>query len=103
MDRSLLRSGKIYDSNPVLSEFDELIAPIITNIEGINKALSDLKKLFEEKFSNQQKLINNLLTRVTVLESKVNFNAHIAEIQERKIDDSEQFSRKLNLRLKGLR
>ena len=47
-----------------------------------------------------------MLTRITALEAKVNtnnhFNAHIANILDRKLDDIEQFLRKINLRLSGI-
>ena len=90
----------------VLAELDALLSPLQSNIERINKSLVDLRNLFEEKFTKQQILINNLLTRITALEAKVNtnnhFNTHIANILDRKFDDIEQFSRKINLRLSGI-
>ena len=90
----------------VLAELDALLSPLQTNIDGINKTLVDLRNLFEEKFTQQQIIINNLLTRITALEAKVNtnnhFNTHIANTLDRKLDDIEQFSRKINLRLTGI-
>ena len=41
-------------------------------------------------------------TRLLRLESRVTFNEHVSVLTSRKIDDSEQFSRKLNLRLSGI-
>ena len=90
----------------VLAELDALLSPLQSNIERVNKSLVDLRNLFEEKFTKQQIFINNLLTRITALEATVNtnnhFNTHIANILDRKLDDIEQFSRKINLRLGGI-
>ena len=46
--------------------------------------------------------IEKLITRVNVLESKVSLGHHVALLHERKMDDMEQVSRKVNLRLKGI-
>ena len=43
-----------------------------------------------------------MLTKVEYLETGVKFNRHIALMQDRKRDDQEQFSRKVNLKLVGI-
>jgi hypothetical protein len=57
--------------------------------------------LFEKKFNEQTILIDNLLTRVSALESNTKLNKHILRMQVHKLHDQQQFSRKVNLMIEG--
>ena len=95
-------NDKDIDITNQLSAIDHLIQPLHINIKALNIALQEIRVIFENKFNAQKSLINNLLTRVSYLEQGVNFNKHIAIIHERKIDDEEQYSRKINLLIEGI-
>ena len=86
-----------------MSQLNEILEPIRNSIDNFSKTLNDIKVLYEAKFLNQQRQINNLLTRVQGLEERLSYQQHISDVNERKIDDLEQVSRKVNLRLKGLK
>ena len=81
---------------------EEILKPFQVNIDVLNKTLNEVKRFFQEKFDRQKTIIDNLLTRVEYLETGVKFNRHIALMQDRKMDDQEQFSRKVNLKLVGI-
>ena len=83
-------------------DFKTYFEPLQKSIEAMNEALVDLKTMFEERLKSQKAIINNLLTRVSRLETQINFNAHIGQMHERKLDDFEQISRKINLKISGL-
>ena len=85
-----------------LSAIDRLIQPLQINRKAINVAFQEIRVIFENKFNTQKRLINNLQTRVSYLEQGVNFNKHIAIIQERQIVDEEQYSRESNLFIEGI-
>ena len=69
-----LRSGKVVGKVMSASEIDQYLEPLQKkNIEGMNLALNMI------------------------------FNEHLSMVNNRKIDDSEQFSRIINLRLSGFK
>ena len=78
-----------------LDKLQELLKPMQDSLENI-------QNFFKAKLERQQFVINNLLTRVQSLEEKMTFREHMSTLQARKIDDLEQTSRKVNLRLKGI-
>ena len=95
--------------NSDLSALDKLLVPLQESISQISCALENIKVLFERKFEEQNITIGKLLKKVTTLEKSVTvlestalFNAHIASMHERKMDDMEQYSRKTNLRVEGI-
>ena len=85
-----------------LSHIDSLLEPLKGNIEGINNTLTEIRIFFETKFIAQNIVISKLLTRVTALEAACKLNNHITLMQDRKIDDQEQFSRKVNLQIENI-
>ena len=98
-----LRSGKVVKKVMSASEIDQYLEPLLKNIEGMNLALNNLRDFFDEKLKNQQREILNLQTRLLNLEHRMIYNEHLSMLNNRKIDDSEQFSRKTNLRLRGIK
>ena len=96
------RSQSMNESIDELSELNEILAPLRLSIEETSKALQGISKLYESKFLLQQRQICNLQTRVQSLEARLSFQEHASELHERKLDDLEQVSRKVNLRLKGI-
>ena len=103
MSRSL-RSRSMTDSvkKDELAELNEILAPLKANIAQTNEALAQIHKLYEEKFSRQQREIVNLQFRVQQLESKLSYQEHVTALHDRRLDDLEQVSRKVNSRLKGI-
>lgn len=85
-----------------VSSIDNLLNPIKNNIQEINAALENINSFLKEKLQQQGKMICNLKTRIEKLEARVSFNEHISKMNERKLDDTEQISRKINLRLSGI-
>ena len=69
----------------------------------MNLALNNLRNFFDVKLKKQQHEIVILQTRLQNLEQRMIFNEHLSMLNNRKIDDSEQFSRKINLRLSGIK
>ena len=102
-----LRSGKHIrstdmDDTILVSKIDELLQPLQKNIEVINETLKNIRHFFENKLKVQGNQIKTLQIRLLQLESRVAINEHVSLLTIRKADDSEQFSRKLNLRLSGI-
>ena len=85
-----------------LDELNEILAAIKQNILDANKALQDIEKLYENFFLMQKRQIENLQTRIVSLEEKISYHDYIIDLHDRKLDDLEQHSRKVNLRLKGV-
>ena len=85
-----------------LAELNDILAPLKANIENTNEALGKIQKLFEKKFAQQQHEILNLQVRIQQLETKLSYQEHVTALHDRKLDDQEQVSRKVNLRLKGI-
>ena len=85
-----------------LAELNDILAPLKANIENTNEALGKIQKLFENFFAQQQHEILNLQVRIQQLETKLSYQEHVTALHDRKLDDQEQVSRKVNLRLKGI-
>ena len=87
---------------PIEGSILKINETLANEIQKVNVSLNAIKFAFESKLEKQNIVINNLLTRVKLLEQQVKFNRHIAIMQARRIDDQEQTSRKVNLRLVGI-
>ena len=85
-----------------LSKLEELLKPIENSLTGVKESLANIRLYFEDKIKLQQRTINNLLTRIENLELRLGYREHISLLHERKIDDLEQVSRKVNLKIVGL-
>ena len=83
-------------------DIEDILLPLRESIKGISKVLDIIEERFENKFRKQQSQINNLQTRIALLEKKAEFNHHLAKLNERKIDDGEQFSKRINLKIEGV-
>ena len=68
----------------------------------IKEVTKSLRTLFEDRLNRQQHTIKNLQIRVDLLEHRLSYNQHITTLRVRKIDDLEQVSRKVNLKLTGI-
>lgn len=96
---------KSADRNEISNDFDKLetlILPIEANLDSLRESIRSLRNHFEEKIKQQQQTINNLLTRIKNIEQRLAFNEHYAYLHERKLDDLEQVSRKVNLKFCGI-
>ena len=71
-------------------------------MQAVNNTLEVIRSLFEQKIKSQNIQINILQTKVIQLESRMAINEHVTYMTTRKLDDQEQFSRKINLRLRGI-
>lgn len=98
----ILSYATFSEVDAMVAKFEDVLLPLSENISGITSALDEIRQLFENKFKKQQIVIDNLLTRVCKLESDAKLNRHISRMQERKLDDQEQVSRKINLRIEGI-
>ena len=90
-------------------DLNALLDPFRKNIKEMTEILDKLEEKYEARFKRQQTTIdnlrtchNNLLTRVVQLERKAEFKRNLAKLNERKLDDNEQVSKKINLRLVGM-
>ena len=90
------------NTNDDLNELNAILAPIKKNILDTNKMLEDITKLYEIFFLMQKREILNLQTRIRNLEEKMSYQEYVTDLHDRKLDDLEQVSRKVNLRLKGI-
>lgn len=85
-----------------MNELHKILNPLKININETNIALENIQNLYEQKFLRQQRQILNLQTRLQSVEERLLYQEHITDLHSRKIDDQEQVSRKVNLRLKGI-
>ena len=73
-----------------------------TKLSEVLTLISDIEKKFDEKFARHDNVINNLLTRIEYLETRTEYSIHLSKLNKRKIDDSEQVSKKINLIIEGI-
>ena len=85
-----------------LGKLDELLKPVEENLHSLNSSLNEIRTYFEDKFRRQKHVIDNLLTRVKRVEERLNYSEHLSLLYERKLDDLEQVSRKVNLKIVGI-
>lgn len=78
------------------SVLNNILKPLEENIKKMFETLVNLRSLFENR-------INILQTRIDVLESRCAINENMLNLHDRKIDDNEQYSRKINLKLVGIK
>ena len=71
-------------------------------IEQNSLSLKQVQDTLSKSIESRGIEIYKLQTRVNVLESQVKLAQHFSVLYERKMDDMEQISRKVNLRLKGI-
>ena len=79
-----------------------ILNPLIASIASISQLLDAIEIKFEKRFKRQDSIISNLLTRVADLEKYNEFTDHLTKLNARKIDDAEQFSKTVNLRIEGI-
>ena len=79
-----------------------ILNPLREKLTEVFTLISDIEKRFDERFNRHDKLISNLLTRIEYLESRSEYSIHLANLNKRKIDDSEQQSKKSNLLIEGI-
>lgn len=103
----MLRSGintneMVNTVNPPNNIDTSGMSPLEIKIEHISRSLQEVQNTLTKSITDHEGEINKLKTRINILESQVKLGEHFAELHDRKLDDMEQFSRKVNLRLKGI-
>lgn len=79
-----------------------ILQPLREKLTEVFTLISDIEKRFDEKLARQDQLLSNLQTRIDYLESRTEYSIHLAKINKRMIDDSEQHSKKINLIIDGI-
>ena len=95
----ILRSGVETCYSTMSSRSNEALEE---RIEFISRSLKDIHDLLAKSIEDRNLEITKLQTRINVLECQVKLGQHFALLHERKMDDMEQLSRKVNLRLVGI-
>ena len=95
----ILRSGVETCYSTMSSKSNEALEE---RIEIISRSLKDIHDLLAKSIEDRNLEITKLQTRINVLECQVKLGHHFALLHERKMDDMEQLSRKVNLRLVGI-
>ena len=90
LTRSML-SGKMADT-----------AVVTKLIQGVEKILSDKIDALTKLLAEKDKKIDELETKVVILEEKIAFNDKRFELLERRIDDGEQYSRRTSLSINDI-
>ena len=90
-----MESASNLDNN-LESILNNILKPLEVNIKKMSETLVNLRSLFENR-------INILQTRINILESRCAINENMLHLHDRKIDDNEQYSRKINLKLVGIK
>ena len=102
MNESLNESVEVQSIAEELSELDKLLKPIEEKIESVKTSLKKIRVHLEKKLKRHDQQLNNLRTRMELIEQRMAYFEHSSYLQFRKMDDFEQFSRKINLRLCGI-
>ena len=77
----------------------ELINPLKARIHSLELELHVNKLELAIKMDKQDAQIRNLQTRIMSLEEQAIFSYHLLKLHLRRVDDLEQYSRKVNLML----
>ena len=91
----ILRCGKKISKMADCYKLEAMLKPLEGSIKLISDTLVNIKSLFDNKTIKIQ-------ARLDLLEAKCALNEHVTKMLERKINDNEQYSRKINLRLVGI-
>ena len=83
-------------------KMDDSVAELKTLIETIKTDLGNKIDNLVKKLDDKDKTIEDLQAKVTLLEGKVAYNEKRYELLERRMDDSEQYSRRTSLRINGI-
>ena len=71
-------------------------------IENLRKDLGDKIDSLVKKIEEKDAKINELSNKVTLLEEKIAYSDKRFELLERRLDDSEQYTRRTSLRINGI-
>ena len=89
--------------------FEVFIRPLRESIKSFTEILDGIEKKFKDRLRRQDDqlkrqaaIVKSLINRIETLERKSEFAAIIHDLNKRKIDDQEQVSKKINLRLEGI-
>ena len=85
-----------------LDKLDQLLKPVEANLNALRKSFNDIRNHFDDRLKRQQRTIANLLTRMEAIERRLAYSEHCSALHERKLDDLEQVSRKVNLKFCGI-
>ena len=86
----------------IKSNFDEKLKVYNERIDNLQTNVAKIQAVINEHVINKDIKIRNLEIKVRKLEKFAHFNYHIIAMQGRKLDDQEQVSRKINLKLTGI-
>ena len=86
----------------IKSTFDEKLKVYNERIDNLQTNVAKIQAVIHENVTNKDIKIRNLEERVCKLEKFAYFNHHVIAMQGRKLDDQEQVSRKVNLKLTGI-
>lgn len=86
----------------VKDDIGSILQPLREKLSEVFTLISNIEKRFDERFARHELLLNNLQTRINYLESRSEYSIHLAKLNKRKIDDSEQHSKKINLIIYGI-
>ena len=89
---------------------EELISPLarmadlkgLATVQSINQSLVNLVKKLLDKIDEQQQKISQLEEKVNRLEENVTIYKNNNDLLSRKIDDAEQYGRRMCLRIDGI-
>ena len=84
------------------NNIDDVVMPLKEQISKLESFLEIIKLETQNKLIYQAAQISNLQTRISNLEEQTQFMHHLLEINYRRLDDLEQYSRKVNLRLNDI-
>ena len=81
----------------VMKKMEELMKPLTAQIRSVEIQLHVVKLELEQKIATRSSQIRNLQTRIMSLEEQSSFTHHLMQLNLRRLDDLEQYSRKVNL------
>ena len=89
--------------------FEVFIRPLRESIKSFTEILDGIEKKFKDRLRRQDDqlkrqaaIVKSLVNRIETLKRKSEFDAIMHDLNKRKIDDQEQVSKKINLRLEGI-
>lgn len=85
-----------------INDIEKLVVPLQEIIKRLENVLEENKVRFSKQLEKHSLVLRNLQTRIINLEDQASFTYHLLKLHKRKLDDYEQFSRKVNLTIDGI-
>ena len=102
MVKTRTQDGEVDSFEEILRPLRESIKSFTDILDGIEKKFEDRLRRQEDQLRSQAAIFKSLINRIETLERKSEFAAIMHDLNKRKIDDQEQFSMKINLRIEGI-